>query len=93
MWPLSLFHALLMEGVADTAVAVMAVAVMAAVDGTEVMAVDGTEVTAADGTEGVATGEDMATHTVDTPIRILTGIGQLSVIIMAGVIGFGCHNY
>ncbi len=89
MWPLSLFHALLMEGVADTAVAVMA-----AVDGTEAMAaVDGTEVMAVDGTEGVATGEDMATHTVDTPIPILTGIGQLSVIIMAGVIGFGCRNY
>ena len=46
---MSLFHALLMEGVADTAVAVMA-----AVDGTEAMAaVDGTEVMAVDGTEGV----------------------------------------
>jgi hypothetical protein len=58
------------------------------------------DITVVDGTEEAVTGEDVATTpTEDTPIPTsvfvgiltLTGIGQLSVIPMAGATGSGCR--
>jgi hypothetical protein len=79
-----------------TAAVISAAAVTAVV--ISVAVVTAAVISVADGTEGAVTGEDMATvmatrTTEDTAIpiipTILTGIGQLSVILTAGATEFG----
>ena len=85
-WP---FHTPLMERRAANTAEVVAAALISVEDG----------VTAVDGAQEIATGEDMAMFmatpttedTVIPIILILTGIGQLSAILMACAIEFGFH--